>query len=63
MSVHAVAGDFGRVLLRSGRLLRLPLFRELVMRIWSRRKSQRKPVELIGHTGYATDEGRSSRGR
>jgi hypothetical protein len=27
------------------------------MRIWSRSKPDRRPVDLLGHTGYATDEG------
>ncbi len=27
------------------------------MGIWSRRKSHRRPVEVMGHTGYATEEG------
>ncbi len=27
------------------------------MRIWSRRKSHRTPVEVMGHTSYVTDEG------
>ena len=27
------------------------------MRIWSRSKTDRRPVDLMGHTGYATDEG------
>jgi hypothetical protein len=33
------------------------LSREVVMRIWSRSKPDRRPVDLLGHTGYATDEG------
>ncbi|WP_262299010.1 hypothetical protein [Microvirga sesbaniae] len=27
------------------------------MKIWSRNKTYRKPVELMGYVGYATDEG------
>jgi hypothetical protein len=27
------------------------------MRIWSRNKTYRRPVDLMGQTGYATDEG------
>ncbi len=27
------------------------------MKIWARNKTYRTPVEFMGHTGYATDEG------
>jgi hypothetical protein len=30
---------------------------ELTMKIWARNKTYRIPVELMGYTGYATDEG------
>ena len=35
----------------------LLIFKEVVMRIWSRNKTYRSPVDLLGYTGYATDEG------
>ena len=38
-------------------MLRLERFRKVMMRIWSRSKTKRRPVELMGHTGYAADEG------
>jgi hypothetical protein len=38
-------------------LVLLLILGEVVMRIWSRRKTYRRPVDLMGHTGYATDEG------
>ena len=37
-------------------LVLLLILEEVVMRIWSRRKTYRRPVDLIGHTGYATDD-------
>lgn len=27
------------------------------MRIWTRNKTSRTPINVMGHTGYATDEG------
>src|SRR5829696_6990265 len=38
-------------------LVLLLILGEVVMRTWSRRKTYRRPVDLMGHTGYATDEG------
>ncbi len=38
-------------------LVLLLILGKVVMRTWSRRKTYRRPVDLMGHTGYATDEG------
>src|ERR687886_2872895 len=27
------------------------------MRLWSKSKAERRPVDLVGHTAYATEEG------
>jgi len=35
----------------------LQILEEVVMRAWFGRKRYRRPVDLLGHTGYATDEG------